>query len=469
MIYIVEDDKLLCDSVAEFLRHCGHDLQTFLNAEDALAAATKAPPDLAICDLNLPGMGGLELLEKLKEVDEAIVRIAVTAHASTRSAVRAMRSGCYEYLEKPVDLQQLNRLVARALDAQRDRRELAWLRQAEHGQPGQGGLLGESPSMVTLRANIASFAKLDAGAPPILFLGETGVGKGLAARTLHEQRFGADAPWISVNCAALPNSLVEAELFGYERSAFTDAKQAKAGLFEAASGGTIFLDEIGEFSLEVQAKLLTMIESRKVRRIGSLHERPIHCAISAASNVDLQARSADGGFRLDLYHRLAGLRIVVPPLRERGDDVTILAKSFAAEFSNRYANHLRGISPEALARILNYSWPGNIRELRAAIERAAILARPDETMLGAEHLPQPDASVSPAVSTVATQAASIRVGSDGVHVELPAEGIAFDDIERAVLQAALAQADGNVSGAARLLQLNRDAMRYRIRKLDIDE
>lgn len=467
MIYIVEDDKLLCDSVVEFLRHCGHDVQFFLNAEDALEAAGSAPPDLAICDLNLPGMGGLELLEKLKEIDKAIVRIAVTAHASTRSAVRAMRSGCYEYLEKPVDLQQLNRLVGRALDAQRERRELDWLRQSARGQSGLEGLLGASAAVTTMRANIASFAKLDADAPPILFLGETGVGKGLAARTLHEQRFGADAPWISVNCAALPSNLVEAELFGFEKSAFTDAKQAKAGLFEAAGGGTIFLDEIGEFGLDVQAKLLTMIESRTVRRIGSLHERPISCAIVAASNVDLKKRSEEGGFRPDLYHRLAGLRVVVPPLRERGDDVLLLAKSFTAEFSNRYASQLRGLSAEAITRIQEYKWPGNIRELRSAIERAAILAGAEDEHLGAEHLPLADASLLAAAQASAA-GGSLRAGPDGIYVELPPDGIAFEELERAILEAALAQADGNVSGAARILKLNRDAVRYRIRKLGIE-
>ncbi len=467
MIYIIEDDQLLCASVVEFLEHCGHDVQFFLNAEDAWEAAASAPPDLAICDLNLPGMSGLELLEKFKELDEAIVRIAVTAHASTRSAVRAMRSGCYEYLEKPVDLQQLNRLVGRALEAQRERRELDWLRQSERGQGGLDGLLGKSPAMVSLRANIASFTKLDADAPPILFLGETGVGKGLAARTLHEQRFGADAPWISVNCAALPTNLVEAELFGFERSAFTDAKQAKAGLFEAASGGTIFLDEIGEFSLDVQAKLLTMIESRTVRRIGSLHERPISCAIVAASNVDLKARSEDGGFRPDLYHRLAGLSITVPPLRDRANDVVLLAQSFAEEFSSRYASQLKGLSAEALDRIRAYEWPGNIRELRSAIERSAILASADDTTLGAEHLPLSGAS-APKASGSAPGESSLRADADGVHVELPPEGIDFDTLERAILEAALARSDGNVSRAARLLKLNRDAMRYRIRKLGID-
>lgn len=463
MIYLVEDDAVLSASVLEFLEHSGHQVQAFPCAEDALVAAAHTPPDLAICDLNLPGMSGLELLEKLGEVDVGIVRIAVTAHASTRSAVRAMRAGCYEYLEKPVDLQKLNRLVNRALDAQRDRLELDHLRRSQRGAAGTDALLGKSAALHNMRAQIASFATLDAAAPPVLFLGETGVGKGLAARTLHDKRFGSEAPWISVNCAALPNTLVEAELFGYERSAFTDAKQAKAGLFEAASGGTIFLDEIGEFGVEVQAKLLTMIESRTVRRLGSVRERPLHCAIVAASNVDLKEASRHGTFRADLYHRLAGLSVMVPPLRERGDDLLILANSFLAEFKARYGKGLSGLGPEAQARIQAYAWPGNIRELRGAIERAVILSKPETTLLEVAALPE-------AERTEPLGGGGAILAADGeVRVELPSKGIAFDDLERAILKAALELADGNVSRAARLLQLNRDQMRYRIRKLDLDE
>jgi len=466
MIYLVEDDAVLCASVREFLEHSGQQVQAFLCAEDALAAAITAPPDLAICDLNLPGMSGLELIEKLGEIDAGIVRMAVTAHASSRSAVRAMRAGCYEYLEKPVDLQKLNRLVERALGAQRDRRELDHLRQSQRDVAGLDALLGQSAALHDMREQIASFATLDASAPPVLFLGETGVGKGLAARTLHDKRFGSEAPWISVNCAALPNSLVEAELFGYERSAFTDAKQAKTGLFEAASGGTIFLDEIGEFSLEVQAKLLTMIESRTVRRLGAIRERPLSCAIVAASNIDLKEASRTGSFRSDLYHRLAGLTVLVPPLRDRGDDLSILARSFLREFSSRYGKGLSGLSPSAEECIKTYDWPGNIRELRGAIERATILAKPGQEQLEAESLPQANRGVETSELPVG---AMLDASSGQVRVVLPPEGIAFEELERAVLKAALELADGNVSGAARLLQLNRDQMRYRIRKLDLDE
>ncbi len=466
MIFLVEDDAVLNASVREFLEHSGHEVEAFLSAEDALQKAKASPPDLAICDLNLPGMSGLELLEELGRIDEGMVRMAVTAHASTRSAVRAMRAGCYEYLEKPVDLQKLNRLVERALGTQRDQRELSHLRQSQREATGLDSLLGESEALFEMRSQIASFAQLDAAAPPVLFLGETGVGKGLAARALHEQRFGAEAPWISVNCAALPNTLVEAELFGYERSAFTDAKQAKAGLFEAASGGTIFLDEIGEFSLEVQAKLLTMIEARTVRRLGSVRERPLHCAIVAASNVDLKEASQQGRFRSDLYHRLAGLAVMVPPLRERGEDLIILAESFVQEFSVRYGKSLVGLGARAESQLRGYEWPGNIRELRGAIERAAILSKPEQKFV-AEHL-LPRAAEFGAETSDEPNAA-LRVVSGDVHVDLPDDGLPFEELERAILKEALKRADGNVSGAARLLHLNRDQMRYRIRKLDLDE
>lgn len=472
MIFVIEDDPVLLSSVVQFLTHGGHDVEGFADAESALAAAVESPPDLVISDVHLPGMNGLELVEKLGEIDAGIVRIAVTAHASARSAVRAMRAGCYEYLEKPVDMGKLTRLLERALSEQRAQRELAWLRRSASADDPLTQIWGTSPAIEQVRQQLASFARLTAEAPPILILGETGVGKGLAARVLHALRFGDRAPFIELNCAALPDTLVEAELFGFEKSAFTDAKQAKPGLLEVASGGTVFLDEIGEFPLSAQAKLLTVLEARTVRRLGSVRERKFNAAIVAASNVNLRAAAGTGAFRPDLYHRLAALTVSIPPLRARSDDLLALARMFLVEAAGRYRKPLQALSSAAEALIRGYPWPGNVRELQFAMERAAILAPQDAQSLPADALAglaapipplmQPDVSADASGST-----AVIDASSGAIRVVLPEDGVPFEELEKAILVAALERTGGNVSQAARLLDMNRDQVRYRVRKFKL--
>lgn len=461
MIFVVEDEPTLRRSVADYLAAADHQVEAFGDAEGALAAAEKQPPDVAVCDLQLPGMNGLELIEKLTDVDPGIVRIAMTAHSSVQSAVRAMRAGCYEYLEKPVDLERLCRLIERALSEQRSALELAWHRRADSPGEASAGLTGESHQILAVRQQIETLAQIEGEGPPVLITGETGVGKGVVAKLVHDARFGGDAPWIDLNCAALPSTLIEAELFGYERSAFTDAKQAKPGLFEAATGGSIFLDEIGELAHDIQAKLLKVVESNAVRRLGGLRERPISAAIVAASNVDLKGAADDGSFRKDLYHRLAAFTIEIPPLRERGRDALLLAQHFLAELAPRYRKPLETISDTAAQRILDNPWPGNIRELRFAIERAVIVSAPSATVLQAEHLP---AAESRAPSS---EAPGVAASDDGIQIRLPKDGVSMAEVERAILAEALRITDGNVVAAARFLDLKRDAMRYRIKKFGL--
>jgi DNA-binding NtrC family response regulator len=457
VIFIVEDEPVLRRSFVEFLSLAGRAVEGFETAEAALEAAKESPPDVIISDLQLPGMGGLELLEKLAAIDPAMVRIAVTAHSSTKSVLAAMRSGCYEYLEKPIDLDQLERLVERALSAKRAERELGWLREGESSGVGSD-LVGESDAIVALRREIEMLGGIGKEAPPALVIGETGAGKGLVSRLIHRARFGDDAPFIEVNCAALPANLIEAELFGYEKSAFTDAKTAKPGLFEAAENGTIFLDEIGELELSLQPKLLSVVESGRVRRLGGVRDRPISASIIAATNVALEERVNAGSFRADLYHRLAAFTLKVPPLRERGSDAVLLARTFMEESARKYKKALERLSPEAEKRIAANPWPGNVRELRFAMERAVILTDPHATTLGVEHLPGDSAT---------DVSAAVDAASGEIAISLPEDGIAFEDLERAILSAALEQADGNVAGAARLLSLTREAMRYRLKKLGI--
>lgn len=465
MIYVVEDEPVLRRSLVDFLSLGERQVEGFGSAEDAFSAVEGAPPDVVISDLQLPGMGGLELLAKLAEIDPSMVRIAITAHASTKSVLSAMRSGCYEYLEKPVDLEQLERLVDRALAARRSSRELAWLREGRAPSGVGRRLVGESDAIADLRRQIEMLGSIGTGAPPVLISGETGVGKGLIAHLIHLARFGEEAPFIEVNCAALPASLIEAELFGHERSAFTDAKAAKPGLFEAAGKGTVFLDEIGELELALQPKLLSVVESATVRRLGGVRDRPISACVLAATNADLEERVRDGRFRADLYHRLKGFTVEVPPLRLRSEDAVLMARTFLLESARKYDKALEALSAEAEARIRNGRWEGNVRELRFAVERAVILTPAHVGTLGEEHLPGADSAPA---NTPETPEMQITAGLTGVAVSLPEGGVAFADLERAILESALRQAGGNVAAAARLLQLTREAMRYRLKKLGID-
>jgi DNA-binding NtrC family response regulator len=464
VIYLIEDEPVLRRSIHEYLMAAGHEVQSFPSAEEALSAARHSPPDAAVSDLQLPGMDGLELMSQLAGLDPSIVRIAMTAHSSVQTALQAMKAGCYEYLEKPVDLDRLSRLVGRALAERRSDRELAWHREGVTRRRADMPILGESPAIEAVRQQIQTLAELGHDGPPVLITGETGVGKGLIARVIHETRFGKEAPWIEVNCAALPKTLMESELFGYERSAFTDAKQAKPGLFEAASEGTMFLDEVGEIPLDVQVKLLKVVESQKVRRLGSVRDRSIKASLVAATNVDLHQAVDEKTFRADLYHRLAAFTIEVPPLRDRGDDAVILAQSFIPEIAERYRKAVRTLSPEAEDRVRRGRWPGNVRELRFAIERAVIMTPADAQTLAAEALPQ----AAPGNDHATGNGQGVRADQGPVQVSLPPGGVAFDELERAILEEALRHSDGNVAQAARFLGLKRDAMRYRIKKLGIN-
>lgn len=460
MIFIVEDDPTLNRLVGDYFSTSGHEVTRFLNAEDALAAARLAAPDVVVTDVQLPAMNGVELVAELKKVEPTLLCVVMTAHGSVQLAVEAMRAGAFEFVEKPVDLARLVRLIDRAMATRRMQRELAWTRTGAAEE-----LLGQSAAMIELRERITTLSRLPMGSPPLLIQGETGVGKGVVARALHKARFGEAAPWIEVNCAALPATLIESELFGHERSAFTDAKQAKPGLFEAADKGTLFLDELGELPLEVQAKLLKVLESGTVRRVGGLRDRTVHVAVIAASNVDLEKASRTGRFRADLYHRLAALPLFIPPLRERGEDVLLLARAFLSELSVRYQRGPLSLSEQARRQLQAHSWPGNVRELKFALERALLLGPPGATEL----------SSIPGLVGEAPVSAAVEVTASGVRVELPSAGISFEVLEKAILERAMAMASGNVSGAARLLELSRDTIRYRLRKhgleahLDADE
>lgn len=456
MIFVVEDDDVLRRTLHEYLATPARPVESFRDAEAALEAVHQRAPELIVSDIHLPGMDGLALLRRVGDLAPGTIRIAMTAHSSLALASEAVRQGCYEYLEKPVDLERLERMIDRVLDDQRAARELAWIRSQSAAM-----VIGASPAMQHVRSQIEMLARARSTPPPVLITGETGVGKGLVARAIHDAA-APDAPWISVNCAALPDSLVESELFGHEKAAFTDAKAGRPGLFEAAHRGTIFLDEIGALPLAAQAKLLHVVESGTVRRLGGTQERVIDARIVAATNEDLVQAVREGRFRQDLLHRLSAVPLEIPPLRVRGDDAVLLAQAFLEECAQKYRKRLVVLAPGVMDRIARHPWPGNVRELRFAIERAVLQADPEDEELCV------DVVQGPPSGDVVFPATPPTLVADRLILQLPAAGVPFDDIEREALSQALAACEGNVTRAAAYLSLSADQARYRIRRLGLE-
>jgi DNA-binding NtrC family response regulator len=445
-LIVIEDEALLGRQIARALTTAGHEVRVEATGAAGVAAVEESAPDLVLVDLRLPDQSGLDVLERLRALDSALPIVLMTAYGSVADAVEAMRRGAADYLQKPLDLDELRLLVDRTVARTRRERELAWLRRRERALPE--GLIGSDPALV------AAFEQArrvrEAGLPPgkrpaILISGETGTGKGMVARALHEVLGGG--PFLEVNCTAMPEALVEAELFGHERGSFTDAKAERVGLFEAAEGGTLFLDEIGHASLSTQAKLLKVIEDKRVRRLGSSRERSVDVHVIAATNRDLDAAVAAREFREDLLHRLRVIAIDVPPLRERAGDRAPLARHFLAELGSLYGRTLE-LEPDALAELERYPWPGNVRELRNVLERAVLLASGDR--LGA-----------PLFAGLLRPRAR-DAGEDPFR--LPEGGVSLEALERDLIRQALERTGGNRTRAAALLGLTRDTLRYRMEK-----
>src|SRR5918911_2652842 len=384
-VLIVDDERTLARSIKVFLAESGYEAEVASDAEQALELLERLRPDVVFADVRLPGMSGIELLRRIREFDAAIPVIVMTAYGTIEGAVEAVKLGAFDYLKKPVDLEELKLMADRARESSLLKQELSYYRRRAGGGRDLpfGGILGESPAMRAVMEQVQQVAALDE-TPPVLITGETGTGKGLVARTIHASGARAAKPFIEVNCTALPATLMEAELFGYERGAFTDAKESKIGLFEAAEGGFLFLDEVGDIELPLQGKLLRAIEERTVRRVGGVRDRKVDVRILAATNRDLEREAQRGQFRKDLYFRLAVILLRLPPLRERGADVLLLAKHFLRRLSAKYGKDVRRIDARAQEVLLSYPWPGNVRELSHVIERAVLWSR--GPTIGVEHL-----------------------------------------------------------------------------------
>ncbi len=432
-ILVVDDEKSQREILEMILTGEGYDVTTAASGEAALKFARDRRFDLALTDLKMTGMDGIELLQHLLAFDSSIIVILLTAHGSIESAKEALRRGAFDYLEKPYDKDALLATINRALDRL---------------DAIDTEIISASPKMETVKKMILKVARSNS---TVLIRGESGTGKELIARAVHNQSPRVDEMFQAVNCAAINENLLESELFGHEKGSFTGAHAEKKGLFEIADRGTLFLDEIAELDVGIQAKLLRALQERKIRRVGGTHEISIDVRVIAATNRDLRAMVADGRFRDDLYYRINVLSIDVPPLRERRDDIPVLIEYFLKKHTRNTSRLITGLTAETRKVMMDYSWPGNVRQLESAIERAILLAEGDQITL--EDLPtEVRQDVGPA--------------SEGAF-KLPAEGINFEDVERNLITQAMEQTDYNITKAAKLLGLTFRTLQYRLEKFGI--
>jgi two-component system, NtrC family, response regulator AtoC len=458
-VLIVDDERTLARAVKAFLTEAGYEAEVAGDAEQALELLPRLRPDVIFTDVRLPGMSGIDLLRRVREFDPAIPVIIMTAYGTIEGAVEAVKLGAFDYMKKPVDLEELKLLADRARETALMKQELSYYRRRAASELPMAGVLGSSPALRAVMDQVRQVAALDE-TPPVLITGETGTGKGLVARTLHTSGPRSAKPFIEVNCTALPASLMEAELFGYERGAFTDAKESKLGLFEAAEGGFLLLDEVGDLEPSLQGKLLGAIEERTVRRVGGIRDRKIDVRILAATNRDLEREVQQGRFRSDLFFRLAVILLHLPPLRERGDDILILADHFLRRFSTKYGKDVRRIDQRARDVLLSYPWPGNVRELSHVIERAVLWSR--DNSIDVEHL----SLTTPVRAAVDGHAPAAEPESIGrPSAELPAGDLT--QWERTMIERAMRDAGGNQTKAAQRLGITRDTLRYRLKKFGI--
>lgn len=462
-ILIVDDEPNLPHQLAHFLCKHGYEVLTAADGPAGLRELQKNTIDLLLLDMRLPGMSGLELLEVIHRTDPELPVVMLTAYGDVQTAVRAMKLGAVDYLIKGFDLEELLLVVQRALETSAMYRELRQLRREKSENYHFHYIIGHSERMREVFDLVARVAR--SGTASVLITGESGTGKEVIARAIHDQSPRAHGPFHPLNCASIAHNLLESELFGYEQFAFTDAKKQKRGLLELADGGTLFLDEIGEMPLDMQAKLLRVLETRSFYRLGGNKEVRIDVRVLAATNRDLEEAMREGSFRSDLFYRLAVLRIELPPLRERPDDILLFASRFLEELNRSLGRSVRRISPEAQRLLMAYRWPGNVRELKNVIERALILSNGEEVL--PTHLPREisgrASGSAPAEVDPWEQWLSLRPTSQVALEEL------IGQIERHLVRWALEVASHNRTRACELLGLAKvDQLRYLMRKYGIE-
>ncbi|HYN83784.1 MAG TPA: sigma-54 dependent transcriptional regulator [Pyrinomonadaceae bacterium] len=463
-LLIVDDEEAARYGMRRALSGSDYEIEeagSVAEARSRVGAANR--PDLLLLDVNLPGESGLDYLRELSAAEgEAPLVILITAHGSERTAVEAIKTGAYDYLPKPFEVDDLRLVVKNALETVRLRRENETLRRhIEEERRTRGSLIGASEAVARVRSLIEKVAETDA---TVLVRGESGTGKELVARELHEQSSARRRnAFVAVNCAALPSELIESELFGHEKGAFTGAAARRRGKFEQADGGTLFLDEIGDMSANVQAKLLRALEERRIERLGGSDSIPVDVRIVSATHRPLEQEITNGNFRADLFYRLQVVTIEIAPLRERREDIPLLAEEFARRAAERYNLPPRKIGPSALRRLVEYRWPGNVRELRNVIERSVILAEGDE--LTARDLPDE-------LRGAATEGAAAEptAAAEGDSLSVPFTAEFREDrreFERRYITRCLEETGGNVTRAAAMLGMHRQSLQHKLRELGL--
>jgi DNA-binding NtrC family response regulator len=449
-VLVVDDETLIRWSLAERLRADGHHVLEAGTAAEALAQAADAGVDLVLLDYKLPDEDGVTVLKRLREIDPDVLVIMLTAHKAIEVVVEAMKAGAFDYATKPFDLDDVALRVSRALETTRLRRELRQLRDSIARPYTLASIIGDSEPMQAVKALVRKIAASPSST--VLLTGESGSGKDLIAKVIHYSSHRASRPFLNITCSALPDTLLESEMFGHERGAFTDARTQKRGLLEQADEGTVFLDEIGEMAPALQAKLLRFLEEKAFRRVGGSGDIHVDVRVIAATNRELEDLVRSGKFRDDLFYRLNVLRLEVPPLRARREDIPLLAQYYIELYAREFKRLVRGLTHGAEAALTAYSWPGNVRELRNLVERAVLLAEGDR--------------LTPADFESLHTARSVTPASQDAFT-LPPEGVNLEDVERRLVVQALDRVGGNQTRAAALLGLHRDQIRYRIEKFGL--
>ena len=451
-ILVVDDERSMREFLEIFFRREGYEVTTADSVEAALVALEADDHDLVITDIQMPGRDGLELLHELRALAPETPVVMITAFATTETAIAAMKEGAYDYVTKPFKVDEIAVVVEKALEKKNLASENRRLRSQLQSQARRRTLIGHSGPMQRVYDLISQVAGTKTN---VLIQGESGTGKELVARAIHDQSDRNDKPFVAVNCAAIPENLLESELFGHVKGSFTGAVQNKAGLFEMADGGTIFFDEIGELSPSLQVKLLRAIQDKSIRRVGGTSDRRVDVRIVAATNRRLEEEVAAGRFREDLYYRLNVIELALPPLRDRQEDIPLLAQHFVEKYATELSRTIQGVSDDALAALLAYPFPGNVRELENVIERAVALTR--------QEVIEPEALPPNVLQPRETPAAS-RIPADGLDLDAT-----VNDFERGLIREALRRTGGVKKRAAQLLGISFRSFRYRLEKLGLDD
>jgi DNA-binding NtrC family response regulator len=449
-ILIVEDEPKMLRLLELNLAEEGYKVRAAADAEAGLKLFREHRIDVVLTDLKLPGMSGLEFLEAVKRADSRIPVIVMTAYGTVETAVEAMKAGASDYILKPFSLEEIKLIVSKELDVRRLREENRSLREELGHRYEFKNIIGHSGKMQEVLATVERVAP---GNSTVLLGGESGVGKDMIARAIHQHSRRASGPFIKINCTAIPENLLESELFGYEKGAFTGAANTKPGKFELADKGTIFLDEIGDVPGSIQVKLLRVLQDRDFERLGGTKTLKVDVRVVAATNQDLRAALEEGTFREDLYYRLNVVPINIPPLRDRKEDIPYLADYFVERFTRETAKPIRGITPDAMRVLMDFHWPGNVRELENIIERGVALSTGD--MLE--------------VSDIRLDLSPARGESTAGAIAFPPEGVTLEEFEDDIIQESLRRAGGNKSQAARRLGISRNALRYRLAKIGVPD